>query len=65
MTKEKKIEMTLNEIYRQAKASTFTGGELEREYIRLKRVAEEAVLSLGGDWRAMSKSVCRHIYDLL
>lgn len=65
MTKEQKIELTLNEIYCQAKASTLTGTAREYEYVRLKRIAEENVLRLGGDWPMMAETVCGRIYDLL
>ena len=66
MTNREKIAMTLEEIYRQARNAEVHGsGEIEREYIRLKREAEQKVEMFDGDWGAMSAAVSDRIHCLL
>lgn len=66
MTNQEKIASTLEEIYRQARNAEVHGSqEIEREYIRLKREAEDKIEQFGGSWGAMSATVSDHIHCLL
>ena len=65
MTNEQKIESTLNELYRQARAFSGDDRQIEREYIRLKGEAERAYAALGADWWRDAEQINRKLHDLL